>query len=204
MKYRVSLLPESRKKQINARNSIKKITSVSLICLAVLGAFLAVVLVVVLFANSQLKEAKKLDDQCLAEIEQLSSYRDIHSALQQKVNLFDKIQVKEPQLYNFIVEWSNINHPGVSIDSIECSNWKTDRLCTIVGSCDSRDEYLAYEKSLSKITGVVSVSCVSYNTNVGGDETDPATFTISVSVEGGVQVVETTTAATTEATTQAQ
>ena len=92
MKYKVSLLPESRKKQINARNSIKKITSVSLICLAVLGAFLAVALVVVLFANSQLKEAKKLDDQCLTEIEQLSSYRDIHSALQQKVNLFDKIQ----------------------------------------------------------------------------------------------------------------
>jgi len=204
VKYKVSLLPESRKKQINARNSIKKITSVSLICLAVLGAFLAVVLAVVLFANSQLKEAEKLDNQCLAEIEQLSSYRDIHSALQQKVNLFDKIQVKEPYLYNFIVEWSNINHPGVSIDSIECSNWKTDRLCTIVGSCDSRSEYLAYEEALSKITGVASVSCVSYNTNVGGDETDPATFTISVSVEGGVQVVEDTTAATTEATTAAQ
>lgn len=204
MKYKVSLLPESRKKQINARNSIKKITSVSLICLAVLGAFLAVVFAVNLYANSQLKEAEKLDNQCLAEIEKLSSYRDIHSALQQKVNLFDKIQVKEPQLYNFIVEWSNINHPGVSIDSIECTNWKTDRLCTIVGSCDSRDEYLAYEKALSKITGVVSVSCVSYKTNVGGDETDPATFTISVSVEGGVQVVETTTAAITEATTTAQ
>ena len=204
MKYKVSLLPESRKKQINARNSIKKITSVSLICLAVLGAFLVVVGAVALFANSQLKEAEKLDNQCLAEIEQLSSYRDIHSALQQKVNLFEKIQVKEPYLYNFIVEWSNINHPGVSIDSIECSNWKTDRLCTIVGSCDSRAEYLAYEEALSKITGVASVSCVGYKTNVGGDETDPATFTISVSVEGGVQVVEDTTAATTEATTAAQ
>ena len=195
MKYKVSLLPESRKKQINARNSIKKITSVSLICLAVLGAFLAVVLAVVLFANSQLKEAQKLDNECLAEIEQLSSYRDIHSALQQKVNLFEKIQVKEPYLYNFIVEWSNINHPGVSVESIECSNWKTDRLCTIVGTCDSRDQYLAYEKSLSKITGVTSVSCVSYKSNVGGDETDPATFTISIAVEGSVAVVEDTTAA---------
>jgi hypothetical protein len=153
VKYKVSLLPESRKKQINARNSIKKITSVSLICLAVLGAFLAVVVAVALFANSQLKETEKLDNECLAEIEQLSSYRDIHSALQQKVNLFEKIQVKEPQLYSFIVEWSNITHPGVSIDSIECTNWKTDRLCTIVGSCDSRDEYLAYEKALSKISG---------------------------------------------------
>ena len=69
MKYKVSLLPESRKKQINARNSIKKITSVSLICLAVLGAFLAVVVAVALFANSQLKETEKLDNECSAEIE---------------------------------------------------------------------------------------------------------------------------------------
>ena len=195
MKYKVSLLPESRKKQINARNSIKKITSVSLISLAVLGAFLAVVLAVVLFANSQLKEAEKLDNECLAEIEQLSSYRDIHSALQEKVNLFEKIQVKEPYLYNFIVEWSNINHPGVSVESIECTNWKTDRLCTIVGTCDSRDQYLAYEKALSNITGVAAVSCVNYKTNVGGDENDQATFTISVSVNGGVAVVEDTTTA---------
>ncbi len=203
MKYKVSLLPESRKKQINARNTIKKITTVSLMCLAVLVAFLAVVFAVNLYANSQLKEAEKLDNECLTQIEQLSSYRDIHSALQQKVNLFDKIQVKEPYLYNFIVEWSNINHPGVSINSIECTNWKTDRLCTITGACDSRDEYLAYEKALSKITGVTSVSCVSYTTNVGGAEDDQATFTISVSVEGGVVVVE-TTQATTAATTQAQ
>ena len=203
MKYKVSLLPESRKKQINARNSIKKITSVSLIALGVLVAFLVVVFAVALFANSQLKEAEQLDKECQAEIEQLSSYRDIHSALQQKVNLFDKIQVKEPYLYNFIVEWSNINHPGVSVESIECTNWKTDRLCTIVGTCDSREQYLAYEKELAKITGVASVSCVSYNSNVGGDETDLATFTISVSVEGGTPIVE-TTVATTEATTAAQ
>ena len=195
MKYKVSLLPESRKKQINARNSIKKITSVSLICLAVLGAFLAVVVAVTLFANSQLKEAQKLDDECIAEIEQLSSYRDIHAALQQRVELFDKIQVKDPQLYSFILAWSQVNHPGLSVESIECTNWKTDRLCTIVGSCETRSQYLAYEESLRKIEGVTSVSCVAFSTNVGGDETDEATFTISVSVSGGVSVVEDTTAA---------
>ena len=195
MKYKVSLLPESRKKQINARNSIKKITSVSLICLAVLGAFLAVVVAVTLFANSQLKEAQKLDDECIAEIEQLSSYREIHAALQQRVELFDKIQVKDPQLYSFILAWSQVNHPGLSVESIECTNWKTDRLCTIVGSCETRSQYLAYEESLRKIEGVTSVSCVAFSTNVGGDETDEATFTISVSVSGGVSVVEDTTAA---------
>jgi hypothetical protein len=195
VKYKVSLLPESRKKQINARNSIKKITSVSLICLAVLGAFLAVVVAVTLFANSQLKEAQKLDDECIAEIEQLSSYRDIHAALQQRVELFDKIQVKDPQLYSFILAWSQVNHPGLSVESIECTNWKTDRLCTIVGSCETRSQYLAYEESLRKIEGVTSVSCVAFSTNVGGDETDEATFTISVSVSGGVSVAEDTPAA---------
>ena len=202
MKYKVSLLPESRKKQINARNSIKKITTVSLMVLAVLLAFFVVVLATNIYANKQLEEAQKLDKECVAEIEKLSSYRDIHAALQQKVNLFDKIQVNEPQLYQFILDWSQIVHPGVSIDSIECSDWKTDRLCTITGTCNSRSEYLAYEESLRKIAGVTSVSCVGYSSNVGGADDDLATFTISVSVSGGVVVVETTTAVATTAAAQ--
>ena len=201
MKYKVSLLPESRKKQINARNSIKKITTVSVMALGVLLAFLLVVVATNLYANKQLEEAQKLDQECIAEIEKLSSYRDIHAALQQRVDLFDKIQVNEPQLYQFILDWSKIDHPGVSVTSIECTDWKTDRLCTITGTCSSRSEYLAYEESLEKIEGVTSVSCVSYSSNVGGEEDDLATFTISISVSGGI-VVETTTAVTTTAAAQ--
>lgn len=205
MKYRVSLLPESRKKQINARNTIAKIRAVSLSVLAVLVAFAVVVVIVGLYANSQLKEVKKLDQQCITEIEKLSSYRDIHAALQERINLFDKIQVKEPALYNFIYDWSKIDHPGVSVETIDCINWKTDRLCTITGSCNSRSEYLAYEESLRKIEGVTSVSCVGYQTNVGAGEGSVATFTISIAVSGGTPVVEATTApSTTEATTAAQ
>jgi hypothetical protein len=202
VKYKVSLLPESRKKQINARNLIKKITAVSCMVLAVLVAFLAVVFGVNLYANNQLEEAKKLDSECIAEIDKLSSYRDIHAALQERVNLFDKIQVKDPQIYDFILKWSKIDHPGVSVESIQCTDWKTTRLCTITGSCDSRSQYLAYEKALSKIDGVSSVSCVSYTSNVGGDEADQATFTISVSVGGGVVVTEATTAVATTAAAQ--
>ena len=205
MKYRVSLLPESRKKQINARNTIAKIQAVSISVLAVLLAFAVVVVVVAIYANSQLKEVKKLDQQCITEIEQLSSYRDIHAALQERINLFDKIQVKEPALYSFIYEWSKIDHPGVSVETIDCASWKTDRLCTITGSCSSRSEYLAYEESLKKLNGVTSVSCVNYQTNVGASEDTLATFTISVAVSGGVAaVVETTDTAVTEATTAAQ
>ncbi len=170
--------------------------------LAVLVAFLAVVFGVNLYANNQLEEAKKLDSECIAEIDKLSSYRDIHAALQERVNLFDKIQVKDPQIYDFILKWSKIDHPGVSVESIQCTDWKTTRLCTITGSCDSRSQYLAYEKALSKIDGVSSVSCVSYTSNVGGDEADQATFTISVSVGGGVVVTEATTAVATTAAAQ--
>ena len=95
MKYRVSLLPESRKKQINARNTISKIRAVSLSVLAVLVAFAVVVVIVGLYANSQLKEVKKLDQQCITEIEQLSSYRDIHAALQERINLFERVVFKK-------------------------------------------------------------------------------------------------------------
>lgn len=203
MKYRVSLLPESRKKQINARKMIAKIRAVSISVLAVLLAFAVVVVIVAVFTNSKLKEVQELDRECITEIEQLSSYRDIHAALQERVNLFDKIQVKEPQLYKFIYDWSKLDHPGVSIDSIECVNWKTDRLCTLTGTCDNRSQYLAYEEALRKIEGVTSVSCVNYTSNVGGSEEALATFTISISISGGVPVVE-TTVATTVPTTAAE
>lgn len=205
MKYKVSLLPESRKNQINARKTISKIKSVSLVVLAILFAFYAVVFAVNVFARNQLKEVQKLDQECILEIQNLSSYHNIHAALQERIQLFDKIQVTEPYLYQFILDWSDIDHPGVSVESILCTNWKTDRLCTIVGTCETRAQYLAYEKALSEIEGVTSVSCVSYTSNVGGEEGNLATFTISVSVSGGVEIVETTVpVSTTVATTAAQ
>jgi hypothetical protein len=204
VKYKVSLLPESRKKQINARETIRKIKAVSFSILAVLLAFGVVVGIVFAFATKQLKEVQVLDQQCLTEIEKLSSYRDIHAALKERIALFEKIQVKDPQLYKFIYDWSKINHPGVSVNTIECTNWKTDRLCTISGSCDSRSQYLAYEEALRKIEGVTSVTCVSYQPNIVSSEDSVATFTISVAVSGGVTIVETPVDVTTEATTAAQ
>ena len=204
MKYKVSLLPESRKKQINARETIRKIKAVSFSILAVLLAFGVVVGIVFAFATKQLKEVQVLDQQCLTEIEKLSSYRDIHAALKERIALFEKIQVKDPQLYKFVYDWSKINHPGVSVNTIECTNWKTDRLCTISGSCDSRSQYLAYEEALRKIEGVTSVTCVSYQPNIVSKEDSVATFTISVAVSGGVTIVETPVEVTTEATTAAQ
>ena len=105
MKYKVSLLPESRKKQINARKSISKIKSASFSVLAVLVAFYAVVIAVFVYTNKKLDDVKVLDQQCIAEIEQLSSYREIHAALQERINLFEKIQVNDPMLYKFIYDW---------------------------------------------------------------------------------------------------
>ena len=204
MKYKVSLLPESRKKQINARETIRKIKAVSFSILAVLLAFGVVVGIVFAFATKQLKEVQVLDQQCLTEIEKLSSYRDIHAALKERIALFEKIQVKDPQLYKFVYDWSKINHPGVNVNTIECTNWKTDRLCTITGSCDSRSQYLAYEEALRKIEGVTSVTCVTYQPNIVSNEDSVATFTISVAVSGGVTIVETPVDVTTEPTTAAQ
>jgi hypothetical protein len=185
VKYKVSLLPESRKKQINARKSISKIKSASFSVLAVLVAFYAVVIAVFVYTNKKLDDVKVLDQQCIAEIEQLSSYREIHAALQERINLFEKIQVNDPMLYKFIYDWSRIDHPGVSVTSIECTDWKSTRVCVITGTCDTRQQYLDYEKSLSKIEGVTSVSCVTYTPNIGAEDT-PASFSLSISVSGGV------------------
>ncbi len=201
MKYKVSLLPESRKKQIKARESIKKIKSVSFAVFCVLFAFYIIVVAVNIFAQNKLKDIRELDAECQVEIDKLASYKDINTQLQQRISLFDKIEVKEPKLYQFLLDWSGVSHPGVSVESIECTDWKITRLCTIKGTCENRAQYLAYEEALKKIEGVTSVSCVNYTTNVGAD--NEAGFTISISVDGGAPVPTTAPATTAPATTAA-
>ncbi len=203
MKYKVSLLPESRKKQIKARETIKKIKAVAASVFCVLLAFYVIVVAVNIFAQNKLEDVKELDKECQAEIDKLSSYKDINTQLQERIQLFNKIEVKEPKLYKFLVDWSSLSHPGVSVESISCSDWKTTRLCYISGSCESREQYLEYEDVLKKIEGVTSVSCVSYTTSVGS--TSNASFKISITVDGGAPVPTTANpnAATTSASTTA-
>lgn len=202
MKYKVSLLPEVNRKRLNSKKKIEKIKIYALIVLVVLLAFLAVVLGTKFYADKTLKEEKGRNNEMAQKVNELEQYREINANLQQKINLINSIQVKEPQLYNFVAKLSNLEHPGVSVDSIECTEWKTTRNCILKGTCTTREAYLAFEKALSEVDGVSVVFCSGYESGVGKDD-GLSKFTISITCAGGA-AVPTTQATTSASTTEAK
>ena len=207
MKYRVSLLPEQNRKRLNGKKKLEKIKVYSLVILLVLAVFTFVVMFTSLYAQKKLTEAQRLNNECAQEVAELEQFREINSTLQQKIQLIESIQVEEPQLVNFVAAISNLKHPGISITSIECTDWKTSRNCVLMGTCDTRAQYLTFEEALREIEGVETVNCAAYVQTVS--DSAGVQFTVEVKCSGGAAVVEVTEATTaaadgaTENTTEA-
>ncbi len=200
MKYRVSLLPEQNRKRLNGKRKLEKIKVYSLVVLMVLAVFTFVVMFTNLYAEKKLNEAKKLDNEYAQKVAELEQFRTINANLQNKVALIESIQINEPQLVNFVAKISNLKHPGVSISSIECQDWKTTRQCTLSGECDTREQYLDFEKALKEIEGVTAVVCSSYTQGIGDGAV--VKFTVNLTCEGGAApVTEATTVASSETAT---
>ncbi|MBQ7115775.1 MAG: hypothetical protein IJN94_05115 [Clostridia bacterium] len=194
MKYKVSLLPEQKKKRLINKKKLEKIKAFSLVVLIVLAFFTFVVMFTSFYAEKKLAEERQREDECAQQVAELEQFREINANLQNKVQLIESIQIEEPQLVNFVTKISNLKNPGISITSIECTEWKTTRNCVLVGTCDNRSQYLAFEEALKEVEGVSAVACASYNQSVG--EATIVEFTVNVTCTGGVAVIETTTAST--------
>lgn len=198
MKYKVSLLPEQKRKRLINKKKLEKIKAFSLVVLVVLAFFTFVVMFTSLYAEKKLAEARRLDNECAQQVAELEQFREINANLQNKVRLIESIQVEEPQLVNFVAKISNLKHPGISITNIECTDWKTTRNCVLIGSCDNRSQYLAFEEALKEIEGVSAVACASYTQGVG--ETAIVQFTVNVTCTGGAAAFVETTVASTDTT----
>lgn len=198
MKYRVSLLPEQVRKRINGKKKLEKIKIYSLAILVVLAVFTFVVMFTSLYADKKLAEAKKLDNEYEQKVAELEQFREINANLQNKVKLIESIQIDEPQLVNFIAKISNLKTPGISINSIECTDWKVSRNCVLSGTCDTREQYLAFEEALKGIEGVSAVACASYTQTV--TDNGGVQFTVNVTCSGGGEAFVTTTEESSETT----
>ena len=133
------------------------------------------------------------------KVQGLSHYREISDTLQNKVQLIKNIQVKEPSLYNFLALLTNVTHTDVSVTTIECTEWKTARLCSLVGTCQSRQAFMEYIEKLEAIEGVDSAECTSYTVTHSMDGRSEAQFTIAIKCSGGAAIIETTAEETTTA-----
>ena len=202
MKYRVSLLPEYNRKRLNNKKKLEKIKILALAVLMVLLVLMVVVIGMRMFADKKLRQAQALNNEYAQKVAELEQFREINANLQHKVQLIESIQVDEPALANFLATISNLNNAGISLDTIDCFEWKTARTCSITGRANSRQQYLEFENELKELEGVSSVICASYTSGAGTAD-GLASFTVTITCSGG-SVVVTTTEATTEATTAAE
>ena len=202
MKYKVSLLPEYNRKRLNNKKKLEKIKILALAVLMVLLVLMVVVIGMRMFAEKKLHEAQTLNNEYAQKVAELEQFRTINANLQQKVQLIESIQVDEPALANFLATISNLNNAGISLDTIDCFDWKTARTCSITGRANSREQYLEFENAIKELEGVSSVVCTSYTSGAGTTD-GLASFTVTITCSGGAAVV-TTTEATTEATTAAE
>lgn len=193
MKYRVSLLPENVRKRLDGRKRIEKIQIYALVVLVILALFLMIVSFTRMYANEKLGEVRMLDNEYAQKVAELEQFREINANLQEKVKLIEGIQVEEPQLVNFLAKISNLKAPGISIENIECTDWKITRACVLTGTCDNREQYLAFEKTLSEMEEISGVACVNYTAGVD----TRVQFTISINCKGGAAPIVTTTEAVT-------
>ena len=202
MKYRVSLLPDRNRKRIIGKKKAEKAKSVALVILLVLLANVLILTLCFTFSQAQKAEIDALNNEYIEKASSLQKYRDINTNLQNKISLIKSIQVKEPSLYNFVAALANIEHPGITINTIDCADWKSARTCTISGTAQARSAFNEYLKALQAEKKLFkSVNCTSYTvTIVEGQST--AEFTISVNCDGGSSV--NTTAQSTESTTASE
>lgn len=200
MKYKVSLLPEKNRKRINSKKKAEKVKVLSLVALMIIFSLIIIVLCGKLVADKELREVKAMNAEYEQKVQGLQKYREISDTLQNKVQLIKNIQVKEPSLYNFIALLSNVSHTDVSISNIECSEWKTSRICVLTGTCQSRQSFNEYVEKLKAIEGVSpdSVMCTAYTISYNEGKAI-ASFSISLTCSGGADIIETTAADTTAA-----
>ena len=195
MKYKVSLLPAKNKKRIIGKKKAEKAKSVSLVILLVLLANVFILVICNTIAQNKKDELVAMNMEYEQKVVSLQKYRNINTELQNKINLIKSIQVNEPSLANFIATFGNIDHPGVSITNIDCSAWKSGRVCNITGTATSRAVFKNFMKALEGEESFASVTCSSYDVTIIEGQT-VANFAITITCSGGgaASAVETTTA----------
>ena len=192
MKYKVSLLPEKNRKRINSKKKAEKVKVIALVALLIMLSLIVIVLIGKFVADKELTKVKAMNAEYEQKVQGLQHYREISDTLQKKVQLIKDIQVEEPSLYNFIALISNVTHTDVSLTAIECSEWKTARICVLTGTCQSRQSFNEYIEKLKAIEGVnpESVQCTAYTISYNEGKA-VAEFSISLTCSGGSAVIVT-------------
>lgn len=198
MKYRVSLLPEKNRKRLLGKKKAIKAKSIALVILLVLLANVLILTICFTYAQNKKDKIVALNDEYAKKVEELQQYRDINDNLQNKIELIKSIQVDEPSLSNFLAILGNVDHPGVSVNDIDCSQWKSARVCNITGTTTSRTAFKSYLSVLENEEGIASVSCTDYTVSIVDGE-KVANYSIAITCSGGSAV-----AATPETTQAAQ
>ncbi len=196
MKYKVSLLPEKNRKRINSKKKAEKVKIISLIALCMMLVLLLVSISLKFLADAVLLKENTKNAEYADVVMEKEMYMAKNQTLKDKLALIESIQVDEPALYNFVASLSNIDRPDISIETMDCTDWKSARSCTLTGTVHSAEAYDAYVNQLYEIEGVTNVTTSQFSTTrVDGVTTYQFILVITCSGGKAPAVIADTTAA---------
>lgn len=219
--FKVSLLPESYRKQLIGKKNRQIILSVSVIVLVCMLVIYAGIAIRLLILQGQEKKVDAYSAKINQRIEELSPYVDDYNALaiaQAKVALIKPVDITALE---FISEVQSITPDYIRISTIACPEWQSKQICVIEGDLSSANDLrsansmlLAYAdvlkgdelfgESIKELKIVNDMPIINE-----GEDGNTYSFRIIVSLSGAISIDEsgmllttTTTEVSTEATTE--
>ncbi len=225
--FKVSLLPDSYRKQLISRKNKDVILSIAVIVLVCMLIVYAGIAVRLLILKNQNKKVNAYNNEINKRIEELSPYVEDYNALaiaQAKVALIKQVDITALE---FITEVQSITPDYIKITAVAAPEWQDKQICVIEGDLSAANSLrsansmlLAYAEILKndalfgkeikdfKIVNDMPI------VNQEGEGEPTYSFRIIISLNGGIAidtetgnlvttVTETTSETTTESTTAA-
>lgn len=223
MMFKVSLLPESYRKQLIGKKNKDMIISIAvivLLCMLIIYAGLAIRLLIL---KNHGKEIKKQNAQLMSKIEELNPYVDDYNALAIAEANFENIKPVDITALEMVNILQGITPHYVQVTAIYAPEWQKKQVCVIEGNLSSANtlssavsmledykklvlENAELKDAIREIKIVNDGPLVDVNNDTG---TKAYSFRMIVSLSGiinideqtGTLVTTTTTTETTESTT---
>lgn len=221
--FKVSLLPESYRKQLISKKNKDIILSVAVIVLVCMLIVYAGIAIRLLILKGQERKVNAYNDKINQRIEELSPYVEDYNALaiaQAKVALIKPVDIT---VLEFVSEVQSITPDYIRITAIAAPEWQKNQVCVIEGDLSSANSLRSADSMLKAYAEIIKsdevikdsikeLKIVNDMPLVNEENPNEATtysFRIIVSLSGPISVdaqtgnlITTTTTTTTETTTE--
>jgi len=188
--FKVSLLPDSYRHQLESRKKIDLISKVALVILVCLFIVYGGVAVKGQILKSKLKSIQSKNASIESEFPALQEYQNIYNELGTVRKMIESITPEDPEAVEFFTMVSNQTPDYVQITQIDLENWFTGGICTLTCTVQDYQDYRDYvelfkTEEMQKFVKMVETTSI---TRTAGENEKNVTFTLALSMSNAIEV----------------